>query len=126
MESLERKRKLVRNRFCDVEHQTATELRMYREGFSYPGELPRIGSIILINEVIKDPFYCMQRGEHLCALVQDMNSWGIICKVLYSEDRQYTRTFAQRDFLKGLYVFKELEEPMYVCNYNWEALSISS
>ena len=119
-----KRKKIVRTGLTDVSCHVETDRKLMRDGMKVCGTVPEVGSIILINEINRDPFSVYDRAQRLCLQVTGVTNQLVVGRRLCSEGLQYTSTFRKLDFLKGILKYEILEEPMYECNHTWYEMKI--
>ena len=112
-----------RKRSCCADEHPKTRQRLMSDGLRVDGDLPSVGSIILLNEIVKDP-YCGLRGFRGCVRVDGYYGEHIVCTVIMNRDYSYTTTFRIMDFKKGLFIFEELESPIYTGSMRYSELLV--
>lgn len=94
--------------YLDISTEQKTRVKTY--------SLPRLNSLIVMNEMCSDR---RLKGERGCYFVAGETSSCIILKELYSPEIAHNRSFLKSDFIRGYYRYVEVEEPIYKCDTTW-------
>lgn len=90
-------------------------------------DTPKVGSIIIVNEVIQEPCYIRMHGQRGCYYVMELTAGGLyLCSGLYNEKIRHNTCFKRVEFLKGIYRFVEVEKPFYGENMSWEEYDLEN
>lgn len=94
-----------------IEHHASVEERIYRDGKSFDGRLPQVGSLIILNTVGKDSSHSNLHDERAVIKVTSYTTFLILGKpVVNGEEMPYFCSYRIMDFLKKLIIYEEIQE----------------
>lgn len=109
--------------YLDITQQRVEQKYYSKEAVK---ELPRVGSIIVVNEVILEPAYVHFHGLRGCFYVLELTRSGLyVCEKLYSESVRHTTSLRKKDFEWGIYAFVEVAKPIYEKDTKWSQYALS-
>lgn len=81
--------------------------------------LPRIGSLIVMNEMNFDSGQGNHKGVRGCYLVVGQTSSCLQMTEMYSPECQHSTSFLKKDIVRGYYRYVEVDEPVYRYETSW-------
>ena len=111
--------------YADITRQTRTEETKYN--IKDVEDLPKVGSLIVINEIVQEGIYANYKKYRGCVYVQQLTKHGVyVCQELFSETIRHTTCFLRTDFLRGILHFQEVDSPLFRIEHVWADYDIQS